>query len=217
MEYFILEKGEMWDAVLEILERKAKEGVDVRVMYDGTCEVALVPRGYAQQLEKLGIRAKAFAPLMPFLSTHYNYRDHRKILVIDGHTAFTGGINLADEYANLIERFGHWKDTAVRLEGEGVWGLTEIFLEMWELSKEKENIVPLKRFIPPTVDEVSLYCFERHNHVNAQKFVDYYSSNGWKVGKNPMKDWKAAVRTWERSEFTEKDYQYEKETSGLPY
>lgn len=83
--------------------------------------------------------------------------------------------------------------------------------------KEKENIVPLKRFIPPTVDEVALYCFERHNHVNAQKFVDYYSSNGWKVGKNPMKDWKAAVRTWESSEFTEKDYQYEKETSGLPY
>ena len=83
--------------------------------------------------------------------------------------------------------------------------------------KESENIIPLKRFIPPTVDEVALYCFERHNHVSAQKFVDYYSSNGWKVGKNPMKDWKAAVRTWERSEFTERDYQYEKETSGLPY
>ena len=83
--------------------------------------------------------------------------------------------------------------------------------------KESINIVPLKRFIPPTVDEVALYCFERHNHVNAQKFVDYYSSNGWKVGKNPMKDWKAAVRTWERSEFTEKDYQREMEYSDLPY
>ena len=83
--------------------------------------------------------------------------------------------------------------------------------------KESINIVPLKRFVPPTEDEVALYCIERKNHVNAQKFVDYYSSNGWKVGKNPMKDWKAAVRTWERSEFTEKDYQREMECSDLPW
>ena len=111
LEYFIIDKGEMWDAVLEVLQRKAKAGVDVRVMYDGTCEVALLPRGYAQQLQKMGIRSKAFAPLMPFLSTHYNYRDHRKILVIDGQVAFTGGVNLADEYINAVDRFGHWKDT----------------------------------------------------------------------------------------------------------
>ena len=83
--------------------------------------------------------------------------------------------------------------------------------------KEAINIVPLKRFVPPTEDEVALYCIERRNHVNAQKFVDYYSSNGWKVGRNPMKDWKAAVRTWERSEITEKDYQREMEDSDLPY
>ena len=83
--------------------------------------------------------------------------------------------------------------------------------------KEAINIVPLKRFVPPTEDEVALYCVERRNHVNAQKFVDYYSSNGWKVGRNPMKDWKAAVRTWERSEITEKDYQREMEYSDLPY
>lgn len=83
--------------------------------------------------------------------------------------------------------------------------------------KETINIVPLKRFVPPTEEEVALYCYERKNHVNAQKFVDYYSSNGWKVGRNPMKDWKAAVRTWERSEITEKDYQREREYSDLPY
>ena len=83
--------------------------------------------------------------------------------------------------------------------------------------KEAINIVPLKRFVPPTEDEVALYCLERRNHVNAQKFVDYYSSNGWKVGRNPMKDWKAAVRTWEKSEITEKDYQREMEYSDLPY
>ena len=83
--------------------------------------------------------------------------------------------------------------------------------------KEAINIVPLTRFVPPTEDEVALYCNERRNHVNAQKFVDYYLSNGWKVGRNPMKDWKAAVRTWERSEITEKDYQREMENSGLPF
>jgi hypothetical protein len=83
--------------------------------------------------------------------------------------------------------------------------------------KESINIVPLTRFVPPTEDEVALYCIERRNHVNAQKFVDYYSSNGWKVGRNPMKDWKAAVRTWEKSEITEKDYQREMEYSDLPY
>ena len=89
--------------------------------------------------------------------------------------------------------------------------------EIEKKGNEKEKIVPLKRFEPPTVDEVALYCHERRNHVDASKFVDYYSSNGWKVGKNPMEDWKAAVRTWERSEFTEKDYQYDRDHSGLPY
>ena len=84
-------------------------------------------------------------------------------------------------------------------------------------NNSSKNIVPLTRFVPPTEDEVALYCNERRNHVNAQKFVDYYSSNGWKVGRNPMKDWKAAVRTWERSEITEKDYQREMEYSDLPY
>ena len=82
---------------------------------------------------------------------------------------------------------------------------------------KKENVVTVTRFLPPTVEEVALYCAERHNHVNASKFVDYYTANGWKVGKSPMKDWKAAVRTWERSEYTEKDYQYDRDHSGLPY
>ena len=86
-----------------------------------------------------------------------------------------------------------------------------------EQESETDNVVQLKRFVPPTVDEVALYCIERHNHVDAGKFVDYYSSNGWRVGKNPMKDWKAAVRTLERSEITEKDYQYDRDHSGLPY
>lgn len=118
MEYFIIEEGQMWGEVLEILAEKVREGVDVRLMYDGTCEFALLPRSYPAQLRRLGIKCKIFSPVMPLISTHYNYRDHRKILVIDGHTAFTGGINLADEYINARQRFGHWKDTAVMLRGK---------------------------------------------------------------------------------------------------
>lgn len=98
--------------------QKAAEGVEVRIMYDGFCEFALLPHDYPKRLKALGIKCKMFAPITPFVSTHYNYRDHRKILVIDGHTAFNGGVNLADEYINHRKRFGHWKDTAVMLKGK---------------------------------------------------------------------------------------------------
>ena len=137
LEYFIIDEGEMWGKVLEILAEKVKEGVDVRVMYDGTCEVALLPHNYPKKLKKLGIKCKIFAPLAPFFSTLYNYRDHRKILVIDGHTAFTGGINLADEYINKKERFGHWKDTAVMLKGNAVKSFILMFLQMWNMDEKK--------------------------------------------------------------------------------
>ena len=116
LEYFIVDEGLMWGRVLEVLARKAAEGVDVRVMYDGTCEFSTLPHDYPKRLRALGIRCKVFAPISPFVSTHYNYRDHRKILVIDGHTAFTGGVNLADEYINHTERFGHWKDAAIMVK-----------------------------------------------------------------------------------------------------
>jgi cardiolipin synthase len=140
MEYFIISKGEMWASVLEILAEKVKQGVEVRVMYDGTCEFANLPYRYPQQLRELGIRCKVFASLTPFLSTHYNYRDHRKILVIDGHTAFTGGVNLADEYVNRKERFGHWKDAAVMLKGDAVRSFTLMFLQMWLLEEKERDI-----------------------------------------------------------------------------
>ncbi len=133
MEYFIVSEGHMWGKVLEILAQKAAEGVDVRIMYDGTCEFALLPHNYPKKLGKLGIKCKIFAPVAPFISTHYNYRDHRKILVIDGHTAFNGGINLADEYINRTSRFGHWKDTAVMLKGDAVKSFTLMFLQMWNI------------------------------------------------------------------------------------
>ena len=104
MEYFIIDRGYMWDSILEVLKQKAAEGVEVRVMYDGMCCLMLLPYHYPQKLEKMGIRCQMFSPIKPVLSTHQNYRDHRKVTVIDGHTAFTGGVNLADEYINRKER-----------------------------------------------------------------------------------------------------------------
>ncbi len=137
MEYFIVEEGYMWGKILDILIRKAKEGVDVRVMYDGMCEMSTLPVDYWKLLNAQGIRARAFSPIKPFISSHYNYRDHRKILVIDGRVAFNGGVNLADEYINRVVRFGHWKDTALMLKGDAVRSFTLLFLQMW-YTGEKE-------------------------------------------------------------------------------
>ena len=139
LEYFIIDEGLMWGELLEVLAEKARKGVEVRVMYDGTCEFSLLPRNYPQKLKELGINCKVFAPLTPFLSTHYNYRDHRKIVVIDGKVAFTGGVNLADEYINEIERFGHWKDTAIMVRGEAVRSFTMLFLQMWNITEYKPD------------------------------------------------------------------------------
>lgn len=135
LEYFIIDEGLMWGKILEILAKKAKEGVEVRVMYDGTCEFSTLPHDYPKRLNKLGIKCHIFSPVTPFLSTHYNYRDHRKILVIDGRVGFTGGVNLADEYINEKEKYGVWKDTAIMLKGEAVQSLTLMFLQMWALEE----------------------------------------------------------------------------------
>ena len=138
LEYFIVDEGLMWGRILEVLARKAAQGVDVRVMYDGTCEFSTLPRDYPRRLEALGIQCKVFAPVTPFVSTHYNYRDHRKILVVDGRVGFTGGVNLADEYINHIEKYGRWKDSALMLEGEGVRSMTALFLQMWSILCQPE-------------------------------------------------------------------------------
>ena len=132
--------GDDFDNVITqymLYDFKAKEGVDVRVMYDGTCEFSTLPHDYPKRLRKLGIKCKMFSPVTPFVSTHYNYRDHRKILVIDGHTAFNGGVNLADEYINHVEKYGHWKDTAVMLKGEAVKSFTLMFLQTWNIDEKR--------------------------------------------------------------------------------
>lgn len=177
LEYFILDEGFMWGKILEILSQKAKEGVEIRVMYDGTCEFALLPRDYPQRLEALGISCRVFAPITPFVSTHYNYRDHRKILVVDGRVAFTGGINLADEYINKIVRFGHWKDTGIRLCGDAVASFTLMFLQMWHVKDSSmEDISPYVT-APP--------------HEPCQGFVMPYGDcplDGYDVGKSVYMD-----------------------------
>ena len=150
LEYFIIDEGLMWGRILEILARKAAQGVDVRVMYDGTCEFSTLPRDYPRRLEALGIQCKVFAPVTPFVSTHYNYRDHRKILVVDGRVGFTGGVNLADEYITHVEKYGRWKDAAVMLEGEGVRTMTALFLQMWSIQREPEFAQFLTRPLPET-------------------------------------------------------------------
>ena len=139
LEYFIVEEGLMWGKVLEILARKAKEGVEIRMLYDGSCEFTTLPHDYPKRIRKLGIQCKMFAPLTPFVSTMYNYRDHRKILVIDGHTAFTGGINLADEYINVKKKYGHWKDAAIMLQGEAARSFTLMFLQIWNVDTKGED------------------------------------------------------------------------------
>lgn len=135
LEYFIVSEGKMWDAILEVLQRKAAAGVEVRFMYDGMCGVSLLPYDYPAQIQKLGIKCKMFSPLRPVLSTSQNNRDHRKVCVIDGRVAITGGINIGDEYINEKERFGYWKDTAIMLKGDAVQSFTMMFLQMWNATE----------------------------------------------------------------------------------
>ncbi len=154
IEYFIIAKGLMWDSILEILKRKVSEGVEVRVLYDGMCSFVLLPYSYPKQLQNEGIQCRMFAPIVPVLSTYHNNRDHRKIVVIDGKTAFTGGINLADEYINHIVRFGHWKDTAIMLKGDAVRSMTLMFLEMWNVSSK--DIEDYSKYLVPNQNKPGL-------------------------------------------------------------
>lgn len=135
MEYFIIQEGLMWDSILEILVRKASEGVEVRLIYDDVGCLLTLPKKYYKKLEAKGIKTAVFNPYLPKVSSRINNRDHRKITVIDGMIGFTGGCNLADEYINHFEKHGHWKDSAIKLEGDAVWSLTIMFLSLWDYIK----------------------------------------------------------------------------------
>lgn len=151
MEYFIIDDGEMWREIVKILLEKAKAGVEVRLLYDGMGSQFTLPFRYKKKLTEQGVKCLVFNPFRPMLSTIQNNRDHRKILVIDGNVAFNGGVNIADEYINRKERFGHWKDTAVMLKGDGVWNFTMMFLQMWEVISGDKTEYNMYR---PTVKNV---------------------------------------------------------------
>ena len=168
MEYFIIEEGVFWDSILEILGRKAARGVCVRVLYDDIGCMNTLPGDYHKRLSKLGIEAAPFSRLRGQADSEFNNRSHRKICVIDGKVGYTGGVNIADEYINKRERFGHWKDTALRLEGEAVWELTRLFLKDYALNVRK---------LP--ADEYELYPTQ--SDVRAEGYVIPFGD-----GPNPM-------------------------------
>lgn len=151
LEYFIIERGVMWNAVLTVLEEKVRQGVEVRVLYDDIGCMGKIHLNYHNTLRKKGIQCVKFSMFVPVLTTVHNNRDHRKIAVIDGKIAYTGGLNLADEYINARVRFGYWKDSAVRLEGEGVKNLLLMFLRLYALQVKK--IDDVSRFIPESYEK----------------------------------------------------------------
>ncbi|WP_298030188.1 cardiolipin synthase [uncultured Dysosmobacter sp.] len=134
LEYYILAEGRIWDRMFHILRQRAAEGVEVHIIFDDFGNLTRLSDDTLQAIQRAGIEVEVFNPVHRYVNRiYFNYRDHRKIAVIDGQYAYTGGINIGDEYANLIERFGHWKDSAVRIEGEGVWGFAVQFIQMWKM------------------------------------------------------------------------------------
>ena len=154
MEYFIIEEGMMFNSILSILEEKVKQGVEVRVMYDDMGSLGTLPASYAKQLKKKGIKAVSFNRISPIINTIMNHRDHRKILVIDGKVAFSGGANLADEYINKKVKYGHWMDNIICIKGKAVWSYLVMFLTNWNaLRHEDEDYTVFKNI--DDADELS--------------------------------------------------------------
>lgn len=166
LEYFIVQEGTMWSSILEILKRKAAQGVTVRLIYDDMGCFLTIPKDYPEQLRKWGIRCAVFNPFRPVLTVKQNNRDHRKIAIIDGKVAFTGGINLADEYINAVKKYGHWKDAAIMLRGKAAWSFTLIFLQMWELCTHEQE------------DYETFYLWKEHEYPAVAKgFVQPYADS----------------------------------------
>ncbi len=168
LEYFILSDGVMWQSIFDVLQKKAMAGVDVRILYDGMGSMGLLPRSFPKEMAKHNIKCRIFSPFVPFLSATQNNRDHRKILVIDGKTAYTGGINIADEYINKRFRFGHWKDMAVLVRGRAAFSFAMMFLSMWDVaSREKTDI---KAFEPIFKEEKGQGYVMPYSDVPQDKF-----------------------------------------------
>ena len=157
IEYFIIEEGQMWNGIMEILEEKVRQGVDVRVMYDDLGSFFTLTGQYAQQLEEKGIKCIPFNRINPLLNIIINHRDHRKIMVIDGKTAFSGGVNLADEYINVKHLYGHWKDNIIKITGEAVWSYTVMFLTHWNAFRNDDPDFTVFKCSDPVEHETDGY------------------------------------------------------------
>ena len=190
LEYFIVEEGYMWGRILDVLERKAKSGVEIRVMYDGTCEFSKLPHDYSKRLKNIGIQCRVWERIKPVITSSYNYRDHRKILVIDGKTAFCGGVNLADEYINRVEKFGHWKDTAIMLRGSAVDSFTLMFLQMWNVKTPAKNM-----------EDFSQYFNRYDKSIRAEGCIIPYA-------ESPLNNHKIAERVYTDILYSAKKYVY---------
>ncbi len=140
LEYYIISEGELWDRIQDILIKKAKEGVEIRIMLDDFGSLRNLSDNFTKELRQEGIQAVRFNPVhVNVFTLLINYRNHQKIAIIDGNIGYTGGTNIADEYANIIRRLGHWKDCAIRLDGDAVWGLTVTFLQMWDAVNDSQS------------------------------------------------------------------------------
>jgi cardiolipin synthase len=148
LEYFIIEEGLVWDSIREILARKAAQGVDVRLICDGAGCLYPLPWRFVHNMSKLGIKVKMFNPVRPFVSARINSRNHRKIASIDGKVAFCCGLNIADQYANVKQMYGHWKDSGVMVDGGTAWNMTLLFLSMWEFVSKGRERVDYSEFMP---------------------------------------------------------------------
>ena len=161
IEFFIVKKSEMWDKTLDVLERKASEGVEVRLIVDDLGSNRLLTKDFGEQIKQKGIKLMRFNPMMPLLLFFMNHRDHRKIIVVDGHTAFCGGINISDEYINKINPYGIWKDTGIKLIGEAVWSFSLMFIETWDtFCKPNERI-----------NDYDLYRLPKNNNIKSDGYI----------------------------------------------
>lgn len=153
MEYFIIEEGKFWNSILEILSEKAAAGVEVKVLYDDIGCMMTLPGDYHKVLKQNGIEAIPFSRLKGNADSEFNNHSHRKITVIDGKVGYTGGVNIADEYINEVVKFGHWKDTAIRLEGEAVWELTKLFVVDFGINQRR--LKELRNDLYPSQSDIS--------------------------------------------------------------
>ena len=170
IEYFIICGGKMWSEIFDILVRKAAEGIKVRIIYDDIGSFFFLPSNYPKILASYGIECMVFNKFRPFLTTASNNRDHRKIVSVDGKVAFTGGINISDEYIGEIEKHGRWKDSAVMIKGDGAWSLTLIFLEMWQICCAEKRC-------PFKADEDLTVFYPGKSDIEHQGYVQHYADS----------------------------------------